>query len=377
MNTSQQPGLPEQAGGKGGLVTVDLDALAANYRTLAALAAPAACAAVVKANAYGLGLAPASRALAAAGCRHFFVANLDEGEALRQVLPEATIYVLNGISSIACGRRMLAAGLVPVINSLAQLDAWSALQPGKPCVLHIDTGMNRLGMSAAEVAMLGADSGRLARLQIACVMTHLACADEPARPDNARQLERFHALRSKLPEAPTSIANSAGVLLGDEFHGDLVRPGIGLYGGAPAPGRDVALREVVALFGHVLQIREVSAPASVGYGATWSVEPPARLATLGLGYADGYPRVLGNVASALVGDQRVPVVGRVSMDSLIVDISTLPEGMLQPGDRVQLLGGGLSLEEVAGWAGTISYELLTGLGRRLEWCYSGDSGASA
>jgi alanine racemase len=352
----------------GGFITVDLDALAANYRFLRGRVAPAACAAVVKANAYGLGIDPVARRLAREGCESFFVAHVREGSQLRAMLPEASIYVLEGPRPSGAGP-LLRDRLVPVLNSMAQVREWSRVPGQPPCALHIDTGMARLGMPAYEARALAADAALLQKLQIGLVMTHLACADMPEHSLNAAQLQEFRALCGILPAAPVSIANSAGALLGSEFHGDLARPGIALYGGNPISGKPNPMREVVSMFGPILQVRRVRAGVPAGYGATWRASTDAVLATVGIGYADGYPRALGNRAFAMVGGVRVPVVGRVSMDSLILDVTALPEGAAREGAIAQLLGGGIDLDALAELAGTISYELLTRLGERLHRRY--------
>jgi len=354
-----------------GLLTIDLDALARNYRLLCAAAGAAVGGAVVKADAYGLGVDPVARCLHGEGCRHFFVATLGEALELRAILREAVIYVLEG--ALPGAEHALAeAGLVPVLNSLEQVTRYAgqAETARRPAALHIDTGMTRLGLSAREVGALADNEGLLSGLRLQHVMTHLACADQPSHPVNAEQLERFDALRSRLPAAQTCIGSSAGVLMGERFRGDLVRLGIGLYGGNPfSDGTDSPVEAVVHLQGAIVQVHEVTEPRTVGYGATHRVEPPARLATVGLGYADGYPRALGNHGFALLAGVRVPVIGRVSMDLLTLDVSAVAAEAVYPGAWVDLIGAGVSLDEVAAAAGTISYELLTRLGPRLRRCY--------
>jgi alanine racemase len=345
---------------------IDLDALAKNYRLLRDRAAPAECAAVVKADAYGLGVVPVARRLVREGCRRFFVATLAEAAELRTVAVEATIYVLEGAVPAAVDQ-LVALRATPVLNSLEQVQRWRGC--GR-ALLHIDTGMARLGLSAAEVAELGARRELLDGIEIEFVLTHLACADEPEHPLNREQLRRFATLRAQLPPAPTSIGNSAGNLFDSAHRGDLVRPGIALYGGNPFNDRPNPMAPVVTLRAPILQIREVTEPLTVGYGATYVASPPARLAVVGAGYADGYPRSLGNRGVAAVHGQRVPVVGRVSMDLICVDISALPRDAVRVGDAVELIGAVVGLDEVAEAAGTISYEVLTGLGRRLAREYA-------
>lgn len=353
-----------------GILIVDLDALARNYRRLRDAAAPAECAAVVKADAYGLGLAPVAARLALEGCRRFFVATVAEGCELRRLLPSAEIYVLEGAPGDA-GPALRAARLTPALSSFAQVDEWAAAGGGR-AVLHIDTGMSRLGLGAADVDALAAQPGVLARIDIEYVMTHLACADEPAHPLNAEQIRRFDRLRGKLPPARTSIGATAGIFLGSGHRGDLVRPGIGLYGGNPFSGRTCPVEPVVRLRARIVQVRDIMAAGTVGYGATHDITPPCRLAVCAVGYADGYPRAVGNRGEASFDGRRVPVVGRVSMDLTCVDVSHVPAGTIGPGDYVDLIGGSVTLDDVAGAAGTIGYEILTRLGRRLERRYIGE-----
>jgi alanine racemase len=346
---------------RGGVLRVDLDALAHNYRLLRARAAPAECAAVVKADAYGLGVMRVVRRLLREECRRFFVATVGEARELRAMAADAEIYVFEGAvdGSVEELRKLRAC---PVLNSLEQVQRW---QGHGRAALHLDTGMNRLGLSAAEVTTLAQRRDLTSGFEIAFVMTHLACADEPAHPLNTEQLRRFDFMRHQLPTAPTSIGNSAGTLIDAAHRGDLVRPGIALYGGNPFSDRPNPLRSVVTLTAEILQIREIDEPQPVGYGATYLASPPSRLATVSVGYADGYPRVLGNRGTAAVHGQRVPVVGRVSMDLLSVDVGGLPRDKVHVGNAVELIGPTVSVDEVAAAAGTISYEILTGLGRKL------------
>jgi len=346
---------------------IDLNALARNYALLRARAAPGECAAVVKANAYGLGVAPVARRLLREGCRRFFVATAAEAAELRAVVPDASIYVLEGAVR-GMADELAASHAIPVLNSLEQIARWRGR--GR-AVLHVDTGMARLGLSAADVATLAADRDALAGIEVELVATHLACADEPEHTLNREQLARFERLRAQLPSAPTSIGNSAGDLLGGPHRGDVVRAGIGLYGGNPFGAGANLMAPVVELTAPILQIREIDEVQTVGYGATYVVRPPARLAIVGAGYADGYPRCLGNRAAAAIAGRRVPVVGRVSMDLTCVDVTALPADAARVGDAVELIGSTVPLEEVAAAAGTIGYEILTGLGSRLVREYVG------
>lgn len=340
---------------------IDLDALAQNYRLLREQAAPAECAAVVKADGYGLGTVGIARRLLREGCRKFFVATLAEVAELRALAPDVSIYVLEG-AVLAAVDELVALRATPVLSSLEQIERWRGR--GR-ALLHIDTGMTRLGLSAADVRVLASRRELLEGIELEYVITHLACADETDHPQNRAQLKLFNELRRLLPPAKTCIGNSAATFIDAAHRGDLVRPGVALYGGNPFVGRPNPMAAVVTLLAPILQIREIEDAVPVGYGATYVAKPPARLAIVGAGYADGYPRSLGNRAAAAVNGQRVPVVGRVSMDLICVDISALPRDSVRAGDFVELIGPTVGLDEIAETAGTISYEILTGLGRRL------------
>jgi alanine racemase len=316
---------------------------------------------VVKADAYGLGMVPVARRLLREGCRRFFVATLGEVAELRALDPDAEIYVLEG-AVLAAVDELVALRATPVLSSLEQIERWRG--HGR-ALLHIDTGMTRLGLSAADVRLLAGRRELLEGIELAYVITHLACADEPEHPLNRAQVALFDELRALLPPARTSIGNSAGLLSAAMYRGDLVRPGIALYGGNPFANRPNPMAPVVTVLAPILQLRDITEPVSVGYGATVTAQPPARLAVLGAGYADGYPRCLGNRAAAALHGARVPVVGRVSMDLICVDVSALPRDTVRVGDCVELIGPTAGLDEIATAAGTISYEILTGLGRRL------------
>jgi alanine racemase len=356
---------------RGPVLTVDLDAVAENYRALRKAAEPAECAAVVKADAYGLGMVPIVRRLLREGCRRFFVATLAEAEALRAATPLAEVLVFEGVAP-GTADALGALRAIPVLNTLEQIERWRSR--GRAC-LHLDTGMTRLGLGAADVATLAAEPQRLEGIEVVLVMTHLACADEPEHPLNAEQVRRFDELRARLPAAPTSIGNSAGLLIDVAHRGDIVRPGIALYGGNPFRRRANPMARVVTLTAPILQIHDIDSERTVGYGATYVAKPPKRIATLGIGYADGYPRSLGNRGVAAVGGQRVPVIGRVSMDFVSIDLSDLSADAARTGDPVELIGPTVGPDEVAKAAGTISYELFTGLGRRLVRGYLGEKKA--
>ena len=363
----------------GAVLTIDLGAVRANHRLLRQVAAPAACAAVVKADAYGLGAGPVARALLAEGCRDFFVAHLEEGIALRAALgPAPRILVLHGPlpgTEADCA----AHGLVPVLNDPGEIAAWAALCRARgarlPAWVQVDSGMARLGLAPAEVAALAEEEEALDAFALAGVMSHLACADEPAHPANATQLAAFEALRRRLPPAPASLAASSGIFLGPAFRFDLVRPGAAHYGINPTPGRPNPMRPVVRLQARVVQTREVPAGTPVGYGHTATTTAPTRLATIVAGYADGVHRAASGRGAAWWNGTRLPFLGRVSMDSIILDVTALPPGTLRPGLLVDLLDPEHGVDEAALAEGTIGYEVLTSLGARYhrEYLDGGDT----
>ena len=361
------------------MLTIDLDAVAANYRILRDLGTPAECAAVVKADAYGLGMAEVAPALARAGCETFFVATLGEAKQLRALLAKATIYVLAGLleETTAIYRQE---NLRPVLNSADEIKEWGAFSRaarGKlPAAIHVDSGMNRLGLSAAEVATVTAAKDLLASFELSLLMSHLACADEPNHAKNEAQRKGFEAVRRKFPKAPASLANSAGILLGRAYHYDLVRPGIALYGGKARRTDDNPFAPVVHLAGRLLQVREAAAGETVGYGATQTLKRPSRIATLGVGYADGFFRALsaGDDRQSLrlyLGSHPVPVLGRVSMDLITLDVTDVPGELARRGAWVELIGPRIAAHELAAHAGTIDYEVLTNLGTRALRRYVG------
>jgi alanine racemase len=363
----------------GAVLTIDLVAVKENWRRLKARAGSAECGAAVKGNAYGLGIDPVARALWDAGCRSYFVARPKEGEELRAILPEATIYVLDGLFA---GQAEFYAklNLCPALISTSEAREWSAFGRvyGRklPCAIHVDTGINRLGFSAAEFAALLEDRFTVEGLNVSLLMSHLACADDPGHPMNRRQAEAFKAVRNRLPGVPASLANSSGIFLGDGFTHDLVRPGIALYGGNPTQKVANPMHAVAILEGTVMQLREIGAGDTVGYGATWQAAGPSLVAVLGAGYKDGVPRALSSreqdgPAQVFIGGRRCPVIGRVSMDMMAIDVTGLPPGTVSRGTRAEILGRNIAIDEVASWAGTISYELLTRLGSRYARLYTG------
>ncbi len=333
---------------------IDLDALQDNYALLASTASPSGCAAVVKADGYGLGMVPVSIALWRAGCTQFFVSEVCEGIALRNALEDAEIFILSGVTgenAHAC----LASRLMPVLSSHVQVAAWKRFAGADmPAAIKVDTGMTRLGFRWNAIA-----PEDISGIDVRLLMTHLACADTPTHPLNEIQIERFQAVRNILPNIPTSIGNTAGTLNGEASRGDLCRCGIGLYGGNPFVDKDNPFRTVAHLEGQVLQVSTLASNESIGYGASFSASRNARIATLGIGYANGLPRALSNLGEASRGDESHPIVGRISMN--FTTISAAAHSDIAIGDWVELIGATRPLDDIAALTGTISYEILTGL----------------
>ncbi len=365
-------GPPE--GEAGGILTVDLAALVANWRELGRRAMPSECAGVIKANGYGCGVEQVATALARAGCKTFFVADLSEARLVREATPDAAIYVLNGIIP---GTPPVYAELRarPVIGSMVELAEWDAFVASTQwrggAALHVDTGMNRLGISANEAAAL-APRIRSENHGITLLMSHLACAEDTAHPLNERQISLFREVRMLYRGIPSSLANSSGIFLSDKAHCDVVRPGVALYGVNPTPGKPNPMQPVIDLKARVAQVRTVARGDTVGYSAGWTAKRTSRIAVLSVGYADGYLRAASSSDEtpggfAIVAGKRCPIAGRVSMDLLAVDVTDARE--VRRGDLVTLIGDGLDLDAVATAAGTIGYELLTSLGRRYHRIY--------
>lgn len=365
----------------GGRLVIDLAALRDNYRQIASHVAPARAAAVVKADAYGLGVTRTAVAFAEAGCRDFFVAHLAEALNLQPTLPvDARLYILNGLmpgTEMVCAN----AGILPVLNSVDQATRWretaQAIRRPLPAVLQFDSGMARLGINDDEATMLASDPAFRVDVPLALVMSHLACADTPDHSVNAAQIARFDALAALFPSAPRSFANSGGAFLAPAFHNRVVRPGIALYGGAPNDAQPNPMRPVIQLDARVIQVRTIPAGSGVGYGHSFHATHETRIATIAVGYADGLPRALGNRGAVWFNGIRLPIAGRVSMDSTTLDVTALPAGALQLGDWVELIGPHQTLDTLAHDAGTISYEILTSLGARYHRVYRDTAQAQA
>jgi alanine racemase len=350
---------------------IDLGKIADNYRILVEKSGNAKCAAVVKANAYGIGVIPVSKKLYSVGCRDFFVATLDEAIELRQELlsNDANIYIFNGIRE-GQEKYFVENNLVPILNNLQEVVVWSEYSrinsKNLPAIIHIDTGMQRLGMRFADFMQ---SASRLANLDIKLVISHLSCADDTNHEMNARQLELFEEVQLLFSQYKYSIANSAGIFLGEDYHFDLTRPGCALYGVNPNNEKINPMNNVVSLQAPIIDIRAVEAGNSIGYGAAYIVNRNSIIATIPVGYADGYLRCLGNKSYCYIGENRIPVVGIVSMDLITLDVTDVPEADL--GVMVEVIGDNVTINDLAQWAGTIGYEIITSLGNRYHCEYIG------
>jgi alanine racemase len=363
----------------GGLVTIDLAAIVKNWKSLAQRVVPADCAAVVKADAYGCGIDMVAAALAKMGCATFFVAHLAEARQVRAAAPAAVIYVLNGFAP-GSAPAFAELNARPVIGSLAEFVEWDAFRTATSwrggAALHFDTGMNRLGLAIEEASTFTARV-KMPDHGISLIMSHLACADTPNHALNAKQIAAFRDLRFMFRGTPTSLANSPGIFLGPAAHCDMVRPGAALYGVNPTPATQNLMEPVVTLKARIVQVRDVPRGATVGYGATWTAARAARLAIVSVGYGDGYLRAASGTkpnakseakseAMARIANRRCGLVGRISMDLMAFDVTGLPDDLVRRGTHATLIGDGITVDDLAGWSGTIAYEVLTGLGRRYR-----------
>ncbi len=370
------PALPAELAG--GRLTIDLGALADNWRALAKLDETAECGAVVKGDGYGIGLGAAIDTLTAAGCGTLFVALPEEGLRARAIAPRnAIIYVLGGLFDGAAA--MLSdADLRPVLGSVEEIEDWAQFCRNtgtrRACAIHVDTGMNRLGLSLDEARGLGSKPDLLAALGPTLLMSHFACADAPEHPLNARQMQRLDDIRRLFPGMPVSFANSAATLTIPDARFDVMRPGIALYGGRAVADGANPMKPVVTLEARIIQVRDVNAGDTIGYGAIETVRRPSRIAILAAGYADGYHRRAGSTderagARVVIDGREAPLIGRVSMDLIAVDVTDLSAGIAKRGAWAELFGSTIPVDEVAGHADTIGYELLTGLGQRYQRTY--------
>ena len=369
----------------GGILTIDLTAIVKNWTALAQRVVPSDCAAVIKADGYGCGIDRVAAVLNKAGCSTFFVANLAEARQARAAAPDAVVYVLNGFPP-GTAPTFAEINARPVIGSLAEFLEWDAYRTATlwrgGAALHFDTGMNRLGF-AIEEAPLFAARLKMPDHGISLIMSHLACAETPSHALNAKQVALFRDLRFMFRGTPTSLANSSGIFLSPATHCDMVRPGAALFGVNPTPATQNLMEPVVSLKARIVQVREVPRGETVGYGATWTAARPSRVAVVSVGYGDGYPRAASSAtgkgrvkpgvksaaksgAVALIANRRCPIAGRISMDLMAFDVTSLPEDLVRRGAYVTLIGDGITVDDVAGWSSTIGYEVLTGLGRRYR-----------
>ena len=362
-------------------LTIDLKALAANWQFLSDKSPDAETAAVVKANAYGLGIDHVIPVLAEAGCKTFFVAMVEEGIRVRTSLPDARIFILNGIFSDTVATA-IEHDLFPVLSSFDQISIWSAMAAGKPSAIHVDTGMNRLGLSVEEAEKLGGNASLIKKSGVQVLMSHLACGDAPAHPQNSVQLGRFERIASHFNGLERSLANSAAILSNPDLHFDLTRPGIAIYGGEAVNDVPNPMKPVVTARTRILHIRSASKGEAVGYGATHVLERDTKIAICSAGYADGFHRATSGSGVPLrdsspqggfgmIGKTRVPIIGRVSMDLTAFDVTGIDAAELKNNRWIELFGHNILVDEAARSCGTIGYELLTGLGNRYHREYVG------
>ena len=368
----------------GGVLSIDLTALQKNWQQLADLAPNAECGAAVKAQCYGIGLEQSVKALNQAGCKTFFVALPDEGKQVRDAAPDAIIYVLCGLMS---GQAEFYAqhDLRPALATPNQVQEWQdfcqAKEHKRAAALHIETGINRLALSEADVRVLANDPDAFVHFELTLVMSHLACGDTPGDSKNQQQKQKFDQLRALLPDVPASLANSPGTFLGEEFTYDMVRPGIALYGGNPFSDRANPMSAVASLYAPLLQVRDICAGETVGYSATWSAKRDTKVGIIGAGYRDGVSRQLsspavsspsiGGPSCVFIGGHYAPIIGRVSMDLITVDLTDVPIEYQREGQQVELMGRNVTVDDIARWSGTIAYDVLTSLGSRYARIYSG------
>jgi alanine racemase len=377
LQPTSAPALPASAV-TGGVLTIDLAAVEANWKRLAAMTLPVECAAVVKGEGYGCGLEPVTTRLYKAGCRTFFIADIAEGRRVRAIAADTTIYVLDGVMP-STGPALAESNLRPVINSPTELAEWDAFvattgwQGG--AALHIDTGMNRLGLTVDEGVAIAARA-KSATHGFALLMSHFACADSPDHPMNDKQVRLFRELRILYRGIPSSLANSSGIFLGGTIYCDLVRPGVALYGANPTPGRPNPMQPVVSLKGRIIQVRNIPRGDTIGYGATFQAARDSRIATVAIGYGDGFMRSASASKNKAAGQVAIagrlcPIVGRVSMDVLMADVTDLAEGTARRGGLATLIGDDLDIDAVGAAMGTVAYEVLTSLGKRYHRIYKG------
>ena len=357
---------------KGGLLSINLEAIQKNYMLMRQKSHPARAAVVLKANAYGLGLKEISEALFAVGTEDYFVTTIDEGIILRDVLPSAQIYILNGVFK-GTEEILQEKNLIPVLLSQEQVSLWKehALKIGKKCkaILQVDTGMGRFGLSYEEAMALSQDIKGLAGIDLVYVLSHLSSATLSSHPNNPKELEKFKQVLKFFPKVPATLANSPGILLGSDYHFNMTRMGIALYGGAPCEDLPNLLAPVLSLKAKVIQVRSLKKDMPVGYDGTYVMPQDGRIATVNIGFADGFLRSLSNRGYGLIEGHKVPIVGIISMDWMSIDVTEVPESLIYPGSFITLLGESLTIDHVAKLGNTTSYDLISGLGSRFHRYY--------
>ncbi|MDG1272991.1 MAG: alanine racemase [Alphaproteobacteria bacterium] len=353
---------------------INIDLIVDNYRLLKKELRGAECAATLKADAYGIGSAQVAKALVKTGCRTFFVATIDEGIELRAHLPseKVNIAVLGGLLA-RCEYVFEENNLIPVLNNLEQLRQWKTFNVGKdrksPSMVHIDTGMNRLGLTSKEFEYVIDNPFELEGVEAKLLLSHLACADQPGHEMNQKQLYIFMNARNKMSNMRFSLSNSGGIFLGQTYHFDMARPGIALYGSHPDSTIFNPLNQVIKLYGRVLQIRDAKTGSTVGYSASHLLKKKTLVATVGLGYADGYIRSLGGNSYAFFKGAKLPIIGPISMDYITVDISNIKTDMIKIGDLIEFIGDNFTLDDIAKVANTVPHEILSNLGKRHQRSY--------
>lgn len=352
---------------------IDLSKIQQNYHILSEICVNSIVAPVVKANAYGLGAAMVAPSLAAAGAKDFFIAKLEEGIVLRSCLDEAiNIYVLNGVFSDELNA-FNEYNLIPVLNFPGQVELWqeyaSRLNKTLPCVIHINTGMNRLGHSIEEACDLVSDINRYGNLDIRYVMSHLSASEDTENAYNKLQLDKFRTCLSYFKGVRASFTNSSGIFLSANYHFDMVRPGIALYGGNPTPGKTNPMHQAVKLFAPIIQLQNLAPGSLIGYNMTYATKRDTVLATLPVGYADGYSRKFSNNGEVYIGGAKAKIVGRISMDLITVDVTDLPCNEVFVGSQAEIIGDYCTIDKIAAITDTISYEILTQLGQRYKRIY--------
>jgi alanine racemase len=370
--------------GVSSVLVIDLEAVRYNYRYIQSLAPDTEIAVSIKSDAYGLGASMIAKTLASIGCKTFFVATIDEGVKLRSDFPNTEIVILNGPTANS-EQLFIKHELTPTLNSLSQINTWKSLKNNntscKAAYLQVDTGMSRLGLSINDVSQLCSNGHTLNGLDIAVIMSHLSSADNAKSSINKQQLLLLNTLATQLSEITgpvrVSLANSAGSLLGANYHLDMIRSGASIYGLKATKSSQDPIRQVVHLFAQIIQVRKVDYPSTVGYGATHKIHRPSKIATLAIGYADGYLRAAGqlnkkdtkSLATTFINGKAAPIVGRISMDLITIDVSEIPEA--EPETYVELIGNNYSVDDLADVSGTIGYEILTRLGQRHHRIYKG------